>query len=104
MRAAATELTPKPGPKAPVQRGQAWSFSGAVEHQELVTEGQVFQEQVAAAIEGRQGEAKEQDQPADHAAEDAQNPLRIRVFPFRMELLPGTGVHPEFTVNSSSWG
>ena len=57
----------KPSPKGPVQRGQAWWFSGAVEHQELVTEGEVFQEQVAAAIEGRHGEAKEQNQPANHA-------------------------------------
>jgi hypothetical protein len=56
-----------------------------VEHQELVTEGQVFQEQVPAAIQGRHGEAKKQNQPAEHAAEDAQNPLRIRAFPFRME-------------------
>jgi hypothetical protein len=78
----------KPGPKGPVQRAQAWSFGGAVEHQELVTEGQVFQQQVPTAFESRHGEAKEQNQPANHAAEYARKPLRIRVFSGRMGLLP----------------
>jgi hypothetical protein len=34
-----------------------------MEHQELVTEGQVFQQQVPTALESRHGEAKEQNQP-----------------------------------------
>jgi hypothetical protein len=65
----------KPSPKGPVQRGQAWWFGGAVEHQELVTEGKVFQDQVPTRFQGRGGEAEDQNQPNDHAAEDRQNPF-----------------------------
>jgi hypothetical protein len=44
-----------------------------VKHEELVTEGQVFQQQVPTGIRSRQGQAKEENQPTNHAAEDAQN-------------------------------
>jgi hypothetical protein len=66
-----------------------------VEHQELVTEGKVLQEQALTAFQSSHGEAREQNQPANHAAEDARKPLGIRVFSGRMALLPMTAIIPE---------
>lgn len=67
----------EPDPKGAIWTRQPWWPGGAVEHQELVTESQVLEGQVATPPQRRHGQTKEQHEPGNHAVEDARRLARI---------------------------
>ncbi len=67
----------EPDPKGTIWTRQARWSGGEVEHQELATEGQVLEDQVATTPHRRRGQTKEQHEPGNHAVEDARRPARI---------------------------
>ena len=67
----------EPDPKGTIWTREAGRLGGAVKHQELVTEGQVLEDQVATPPQRRHGQTKEQHEPGSHAVEDARRLARI---------------------------
>jgi len=70
----------EPHPMGAIWTREAGRLGGALKHQELVTEGQVLEEQVATTLQRRHGQTKEQHEPSNHAPEDASGSLGIPVF------------------------
>ena len=80
----------KPGPKGPIQRRQAGSLGAPVQDEQLVPQGQVFQEHAPPRFQRRGGEVEDQNQPNDHALQRPAHALKTGAFSGRMRLLPTT--------------
>jgi hypothetical protein len=61
----------EPDPKGTIWTREAGRLGGALKHQELVPEGQVFEDQVATTPQRRHGQTNKQHEPGSHAVEDA---------------------------------
>ena len=80
----------EPDPEGAVRGPQARSVGAAAQDEQLVAQGQVFQEQVPTRFQRRGGEAEDQNEPTNHVAEDSRKRLRNPAFSDRMRFLPRT--------------
>ena len=81
----------EPSPESAVQRGQARTFCATAEDQKLVSQSQVFEEQISAGFEPCESNLEQECQPTDHGIKDWLNCGENRVFLPRTEFLPTTG-------------
>lgn len=82
----------KPGPESAVQRVQSGSSGASGQHQKLMAQGQILEEQISTGFENGCGWAQQESQPAKHAPHHPTKCTGRRAFSSRMEFLPTTGV------------